>query len=265
MLNSDVTCEFPLKEMLNFHRRHNREGTILVTPVENPSKYGLVVFNKDGLISEFLEKPQHETKDLPSNSINAGIYLLNKSVLNRLPDTPKNVSIERQVFPAMTLDKDLYAMNLPGYWMDIGQPQDFIGGTRLHLQMVCKRFPQLLADSKENDCDLTVQGNVLIDPSAKIGKGCSFGPDVVIGPNCTIGDGVRISNSSIFEGTKIESHARVSGCIVGWNSTIRQWAHLDKCYLGADVDVGSEVVMIGATVCPHKGLKDSCFEPKVHM
>ena len=69
VLNSDVICDFPFKQLLQFHKNHGREGTIVVTKVEEPSKYGVVLYDKDGKIDSFIEKP----KEFVSNKINAGV------------------------------------------------------------------------------------------------------------------------------------------------------------------------------------------------
>jgi len=55
-----------------------------------------------------------------------GIYILNPNVLNRIELKP--TSIEKEVFPSMAQDGELYAMELPGFWMDVGQPKDFLTG-----------------------------------------------------------------------------------------------------------------------------------------
>lgn len=70
VLNSDIICDFPFKQLLEFHENHGKEGTIVVTKVEEPSKYGVVVYREDGKIDSFVEKPQ----EFISNKINAGIY-----------------------------------------------------------------------------------------------------------------------------------------------------------------------------------------------
>jgi mannose-1-phosphate guanylyltransferase len=98
VLNSDVTCDYPLVEMLRFHREHGREGTILVTRVSEPSKYGVVVHDSSGKIQHFVEKPQ----TFVGNHINAGIYLLNTKTLDRIRLQP--TSIEKEVFPYMAED-----------------------------------------------------------------------------------------------------------------------------------------------------------------
>jgi len=158
VLNSDIICDFPFKQLLEFHENHGKEGTIVVTKVEEPSKYGVVVYEEDGKIDNFVEKPQ----EFISNKINAGmlverlrcvciyvhmcthvlkklsyiyiyiyffklgIYILNPNVLNRIELKP--TSIEKEVFPSMAQDGELYAMELPGFWMDVGQPKDFLTG-----------------------------------------------------------------------------------------------------------------------------------------
>jgi mannose-1-phosphate guanylyltransferase len=81
VLNSDVICDFPFQLMLDFHKAHGKEGTILVTRVEEPSKYGVVVNRPDSdCIDRFVEKPT----EFVSNKINAGLYMFNTSILDRI-------------------------------------------------------------------------------------------------------------------------------------------------------------------------------------
>eukprot|EP00894_Picocystis_sp_ML_P005165 jgi/Pico_ML_1/55682/g1337.t1 len=93
VLNSDVSCEYPLKELIEYHREKGSEATILVTKVDEPSKYGVVVVEEDGKVDRFVEKPQ----TFVGNKINAGIYILNPSVLDRIELRP--TSIEKEIFP----------------------------------------------------------------------------------------------------------------------------------------------------------------------
>jgi mannose-1-phosphate guanylyltransferase len=71
VLNSDIISEYPFAEVLKFHKNHGKEGTIFVTKVEEPSKYGVVLYGEDGKITKFVEKPQ----EFVGNRINAGKYL----------------------------------------------------------------------------------------------------------------------------------------------------------------------------------------------
>lgn len=95
VFNSDVICEYPLEKLIEFHKAHGKEGTILVTKVEDPSKYGVIVANEEGKIERFVEKPSVFISD----KINAGLYLFNTSIIDRIEARP--TSIEREIFPVM--------------------------------------------------------------------------------------------------------------------------------------------------------------------
>jgi len=96
--------------------------------------------------------------------------------------------------------------------------------------------------------------------SATVGEGSVIGPDVDIGPNVVIGKGVRIKKSTLLEGTKVGHYAFINSSIVGWKSNIGDWARVDDCVFGDDVEVGKETFLKGVTVCPHKGLKEDTVD-----
>ncbi|GFP94283.1 mannose-1-phosphate guanylyltransferase 1 [Phtheirospermum japonicum] len=241
VLNSDVICEYPLKEMLLFHKSHGGEASIMVTQVDDPSKYGVVVMDEsNGQVERFVEKP----KLFVGNKINAGIYVLNPSVLDRIDVRP--TSIEKDVFPNIAVEKKLYAMVLPGFWMDIGQPRDYIAGLTLYLDYLRRKSPHELSSGAH------VIGNVIVDESAEIGDGCLIGPDVAVGPGCVVESGVRLSGCTVMRGARIKKHACVSSSIIGWHSIVGQWARVeDMTVLGEDVRVGDGVYSSGVVVLPH--------------
>ncbi|KAF5395464.1 Mannose-1-phosphate guanyltransferase beta, partial [Paragonimus heterotremus] len=113
VLNSDIICNYPFKEMLDFHLIHGHEGTMAVTKVEEPSKYGAVVHNdRTGLVKYFVEKPS----EYVANRINAGLYIFNPNILDRIqPNKP--TSIETSVFPSMVNDGELYCLEFSGEFM----------------------------------------------------------------------------------------------------------------------------------------------------
>uniref|UniRef100_A0A146L0B4 mannose-1-phosphate guanylyltransferase n=1 Tax=Lygus hesperus TaxID=30085 RepID=A0A146L0B4_LYGHE len=254
VLNSDIICEFPFKELVAFHKNHGKEGTIVVTKVEEPSKYGVVIYDDTGKIESFIEKPQ----EFVSNKINAGMYILNPSVLSRIELRP--TSIEKEVFPFMAKDGQLYAMDLLGFWMDVGQPKDFLTGMCLYLGSLRQKSPNLLYNGPG------VIGNVLVHHTAKIGEGCSIGPNVTIGPHVVVEEGVCIKKSTVLENATIKSHSWLSGCIVGWKSTVGQWVRMENTtVLGEDVIIKDELYINGGQVLPHKNIADSVTEPRIIM
>lgn len=88
--------------------------------VEDPSKYGVIIHDADGLVQRFVEKP----KEFVGDKINAGIYVCSPEIIRRIP--PKPTSIEKEVFPHIAQENKLYTLVLEGYWMDVGQPKDFL-------------------------------------------------------------------------------------------------------------------------------------------
>jgi len=254
VLNSDVICTFPFAELLAFHKKHGAEGTILVTKVDEPSKYGVVVSSEDGKIQRFVEKP----KIFVGNKINAGIYIFNPQILSRIE--PKPTSIEKEIFPQMADEGQLYCMTLPGYWMDIGQPKDFLAGLTLYLGAMEERAPSNCASGEG------IVGPVIIDKTAKVGKGCKIGPNVSIGPNCVIGDGVRLKDTAVLEGVRIGDNSWIDRSILGWKSAIGRWVRIQNVtVLGQDVAVNDELFLNGAQILPHKSISESVPSPAIIM
>lgn len=250
VLNSDVICQFPLRDMLHFHRQHRLEGTMLVTRTSDPSSYGVVIVSENTpRIESFVEKP----KQFVGDRINAGIYILNPEVFEYIEDRP--MSLERDVFPQMAVNKLLCAFELTGFWMDIGQPKDYIEANNLYLR-------EKKIEHKGDHCF----GSVLIDPTAIIGTGCLIGPGVTIGPRVVIGDGVRICNAIIFEGAVIGSFSVIKSSIVGWRSELMRWARVEGySVLGAEVEIGEGIYINGGVVLPNKSINSNISSPQIVM
>lgn len=222
--------------------------------MNEPSKYGVVVFNHDNQVSEFVEKPQ----EFVSNKINAGLYLLNPPMLDRIELRP--TSIEKEVFPMMATDGQLFAFELSGFWMDVGQPIDFLKGMGLFLDSLRLLQPTSLHQGPG------VYGNVLIHSTARIGSGCRIGPNVSIGPNVVIEEGVSISRCTILKDSHIKKHSWLDSCLIGWGCSIGRWVRMENtCVLGEDVIVKDELYLNGAKVLPHKSINESVPEPNVIM
>jgi mannose-1-phosphate guanylyltransferase len=254
VLNSDITSTFPFNELLTFHKSHGKEGTIMVTKVTEPSKYGVVVYNESsGKISRFVEKP----KEYVGNKINAGMYIFNKSILNRIPLQP--TSIEQEVFPKMCEDGDLFAMELQGFWMDVGQPKDYITGMCKYLTHLYEVRPSEL----KNDSESFIQP-VVVHPTAKIGKNCVIGPYVTIGPNCVVEDGVRMKRTTMLGSSTVRKNSWVENSIIGWESTVGRWCRVEGVtVLGRSVKIFDELYINGGIILDHKEIKESIPEPRV--
>ncbi|KAF0739733.1 hypothetical protein AaE_008790 [Aphanomyces astaci] len=253
VINSDVMADMTvLPEALAFHQSHGGEGTILITKVEEPSEYGVVVTDPEGSgrVDRFIEKP----KEFVGNHVNAGIYILNRDVLDRIELRP--TSMEQEVFPQMAAEGNLFAMLMPGYWQDVGEPKNFLSGMCRHLQFLHSH--NLLQSAHGG----TTVGFVLVDPTATIGEGCLIGPDVVIGAGCVIEDGVRLSRTTLLRDVTVRSNSWIHNSIIGWGSTIGRWCRVEGLtVLGEDVQVKDEKFINGGLVLPHKAISTNIPDP----
>ena len=255
VLNSDVSCDYPFEQMIEFQKKTDAGGVLLATPVEDPSKFGVIIYDDNGKIERFVEKPQK----FISRYINAGIYYFTPAIFDRIELRP--TSIEKEVFPDMAAEGELYVMELLGFWADVGQPKDFLAGTALKLNSMRNNDKvQHLATGDQ------YVGNVLVHPSAKIGVGCRIGPDVVIGQDCVVEDGVRLASTTLLPGSVVRSHAYVSRSIIGWKSIVGEWARIENnSVLGEDVTVKPERYINSSCVLPHKSVSKDLSTPQILM
>jgi mannose-1-phosphate guanylyltransferase len=122
--NGDVLTTLDLGALVAFHDARGAEATICLTKVADPSAFGVVPTRDDGEVVAFVEKPPKGKA--PTNWINAGTYVLEPSVLQRIPER-LTVSIERETFPRMLEEPSrLYAMATDAYWIDIGTPEKYL-------------------------------------------------------------------------------------------------------------------------------------------
>lgn len=238
VFNGDVMTGVDLPAVLQLHREREAKATIVLTPVENPAAYGLVETDPEGNVLRFLEKPKPE--EIRCNTINAGIYLIEPELLERIPkDTAW--SIERSFFPSLVERGDRFVAYIDrGYWIDIGTPEKYL---QVHRDVMDGRFPAppfdqamaeplLVAPDARIEEGAKVEAPAFVDSGAVLRPGAHVGPYAVIGRQCQIEEGARISGSIIWAATRIGRDAEVSGsilgrrCHVGRNATIREGAVL---------------------------------------
>jgi mannose-1-phosphate guanylyltransferase len=148
VVNGDVLTDLDVASLIAFHRAKKAEATIHLTPVDDPSAYGVVAMDANGRVERFVEKPAPGTA--PSNLINAGTYVLEPSVLQRI-ETGRKVSIEREIFPLIVADGRLFAMATDDYWIDPGRPEPY---RRANLDMIDGVRRRLSAPGVESGADV---------------------------------------------------------------------------------------------------------------
>jgi mannose-1-phosphate guanylyltransferase len=253
VVNGDVLTDLDLTGLIAFHRERRAEGTIALHPVPDPSAFGVVPTDPEGRVTAFVEKPPRD--EAPTNEINAGTYVLEPSVLDRIPEGGR-VSIERETFPAMVRDGTLFARSDDGYWLDTGTPSAYLQANFDYVNR--KRGPVVapgLADRGDGvltEGDEKFEGEV-VGP-AVLFAGCTVeaGGRVersVLGRGCVVGTGAVVSNSVLMDGCHVAADAKVAGSVMGPRSIVGQRGDVRPVsVLGADAVVSSGTLVDGERV-----------------
>jgi mannose-1-phosphate guanylyltransferase len=220
VLNGDVLTDLDITRFVEFHDSRGAEATIALHKVDDPSRYGVVPCDGDGRVLEFVEKPA--PGDAPTDLINAGTYVLEPSVLARIPDG-RRVSVEREVFPALVRDRSLFALDGETYWIDTGTPEAYI---------------QAQLDLTEG---LRGEPVPAVAPSARVAGGATVRRSV-IGPAAVVESGARVEGAVVLAGATVRAEAVVEGSIVGFGAEVAAGAHVGPCSIIGD----REVVAAGA-------------------
>jgi len=243
VLNGDIFTDLDVTDMIAFHHKQKAEATIALTPVDDPTSYGLIETDTGGRITRFLEKPARD--EVTTNRINAGTYVLEPGVLNQIPPQT-NVSIERQVFPRLLARGVLTcAYDSPAYWLDAGTPERYF---QLHRDLLSGRYQDYLPAS---DREVRTGKQSYIHPTARIegpaiiGDGCTIarhvkltGP-VVIGDGSTTQEGCIIENAIVWRNVHLEAGSRLQNSILADNCRLKEGSICDGSVLGDSVTVVS--------------------------
>jgi mannose-1-phosphate guanylyltransferase len=184
--NGDIMTSLPIAELVAAHRAAGVEATIHLTPVDDPSSFGVVEVDDDGLVRRFVEKPA--PGETESRTINAGTYVFEESVLDRIP-SGRRVSVERETFPALVADRALAAIATDHDWIDTGRPELYLAANLSHI-----------------DAD-AVAATARVAPSAVVTSS-------VVGADAVIGDEVHVTDSVVLPGAEIGAGARLVRSLV---------------------------------------------------
>jgi mannose-1-phosphate guanylyltransferase len=205
VINGDVLTDLDVTALIKFHQDHEAEATIALTPVDDPSAFGVVPTDEAGRVIAFIEKPAPGTA--PTNYINAGTYVLEPSVLGRIAGD-RRVSIERETFPAVAADGRLYASGSDARWLDAGTPATLLAAN-LAYAPIGPVADSVVGDGVAIGKDVAIERSVVMD-GVVIGDGATI-RDSIIGAGALIGAGARITAQSVIGyGHEVEAGAEVS-------------------------------------------------------
>ncbi|HKP88187.1 MAG TPA: NDP-sugar synthase [Blastocatellia bacterium] len=229
VLNGDVLTDIDLNEVIEYHRERGAVATIVLTPVPNPTAYGLVESDGEGRVLRFLEKPKPE--EVTCDTINAGIYILEPRVLDYIPDG-EPFMFEYGVFPQLLeRGEPFYAYTWRGYWRDIGASASYL---QANLDVLAGKVKLL---------DVTPEKR-----GEKFDETAEIDDISVVDPTCTVKAGVQIINSVISRNCFIEERARIENSVVRGSTRIGAGAVLQKAVLGKSCHIGRAVTVDNAAL-----------------
>jgi mannose-1-phosphate guanylyltransferase len=220
--NGDVLTDLDVARLVEFHRLRAAEATVHLIAVADPSAFGVVALDADGRVERFVEKPAPGTE--PSNLVNAGTYVLEPSVLSRIPSGEK-VSIERATFPAIVDGGGLFALATDDYWIDTGRPDLYLAANL-----------DLLDGRRPHDHCTAVAPGAQVDATAVIDA-------AVVAAGAVVGPHARVARSVLLDGARVDGGAGVTGSVVMGH--IGAGAQVTDCVIGADAVVHPAEVLTG--------------------
>lgn len=185
-VNGDVISDFPLVDLVDAHSGSGAAATIALTPVEDPSRYGVVVCDPDGRVQAFVEKPPAD--EAPSRWINAGMYVLDPSVVDLIPEG-RPASIERETFPALVQKGLLYAVAHDGFWIDAGTPAAYL------------------------EVQIALAGGTHIHPTAEIAPSARITNSVIM-DHAAVAAGARVTDSVLLPHSTVQANAEIKRAII---------------------------------------------------
>ncbi len=235
VMNGDVLSDLDLSELISFHASKGGQATIALTPVDDPSAFGVVPTDGEGRVTAFIEKPSRE--DAPTNFINAGFYVFEPSVIDRVP-VDGVMHLESEVFPAMVEEGTLFALGSDRYWTDTGTPALYLQANLDYASGL--RGPSPSPGAKERSPGVWTLGAGVLD-------GDITGPSL-IGDAVYVAGGATIHESVIGAGARIEQGATVRGSVLLPGALVRAGAVVERSIIGEGAVVGDRANVRGLTV-----------------
>ncbi len=244
VISGDVLTDFDLSSAFKFHKEKEGDATILLTRLENPLAYGIVITDADDRITRFMEKPSWG--EMFSDTINTGIYILEPATVRMIP--PKtNFDFSQNLYPIM-LQKSMKLLGrvTEGYWRDIGNIEEY---SEAHRDILAGRVKLTFNAEKLTYDDATVYRQA----GTEIADRVTFSRTVLLGQGCRIGAGAKISNSVIGNGVVIGEDAQISDAVIWSETVVESRATIDSAIVTSRVHVGR-----GASILDKAVVADDC-------
>jgi mannose-1-phosphate guanylyltransferase / phosphomannomutase len=262
IISGDAVTDINLKDVIEFHKLRGAEATLTLYHVPNPLEYGVIITDREGKITQFLEKPSWG--EVISDTVNTGIYVIDPSVLDLIePGVPTDWS--KDIFPKLLeAGRPLYGYVAGGYWTDVGDIGEYMRASadilqnRVYTEDTGHRAGEvLMGENVQIAPDAQIYGPVFLGDEVKIKSGVVIHGPTVIRDYTVVDNRAHIDRSIIWRNTYIGEGAEVRGAIVGRQCSVKARSVLfEGVVLGDNCIVGEgAVVHSGVKVWPDKEIE----------
>jgi len=254
IISGDLLTDFDLSAAIRFHEESRAMATLTLTAVPNPLQFGVVITDKEGRITKFLEKPGWG--EVFSDTINTGIYVMEPEVLNLIPEG-ENRDWSQDIFPLMLRENlPLFGCSLSGYWQDVGNTDAYLEAVRdicagrvsvLTKEVQASGRPETLLLGEEvrltKPQDSLFEGAVVLGDNTQV-LGRVRLKNCVVGRNCVIEDGVQLDGAVLWDNVYVRKHSTVKGAVLCHNVRLGEGAKVEEGAVIADQsDIGAKAVV----------------------
>ncbi|MDR3282523.1 MAG: NDP-sugar synthase [Candidatus Methanoplasma sp.] len=231
--NGDVFADIDVREEIDAHFSSGAKITMALTSVKNPCEFGIARLDDSGRITEYKEKPKPE--EAFSNLVNAGVYVIDKSVMSEVPEG-EFFDFSKDLFPmVMSKGDKIQGYVLKGVWRDVGRPSDLLG---VNLAMATELYDDFSWGGKRTESTTVVRPFYLGNESFVVRSDITA---AVVLDDCTVNDS-RVVKSLIMNGCNVTS-AKIESSIIGEGCIIKPGARITNAVLadGTVVEEGKEI------------------------
>ncbi len=247
VMNGDIVTNIDIRGMLAMHEKKKADATIALVSVSDPSPYGSVLTDSNGIVRQFEEKSSVLSA---TSQVNAGVYVLSSRVIDSIP-VGRSVSLERDVFPKLVRNGGMQAWKHDGFWYDIGRVSEYVRANR---ELLEKQEPKAGPEYRQNEGGIVRPSH--LGTKARLGLGTKVGPLTILSDNVTVGDEAIVRNSIVFEETTIGEKTIVEDAVIGERVVIGKGSRIGR----GSIIAGQLSVPAGSVAVKHPSRISSVSE-----
>lgn len=215
-MNGDIFSQISCADLIDQHIASGAEATLALTSVPDASRFGAIITSDEGRVQSFVEKPA-EGRSTPSNWVNAGVYVMEPSVLSRIPEG-RSVSLEREIFPQLVQENALFACRSEAAWLDVGTPESY---------WQAQFMPDAISSQISSPSDSKIHPSAQVSPTAEVARS-------MVMSHVRIDEGAVVEDSVLLPSSRVCPDAVVRASILGENAVVATGAVVEERSVIAD-------------------------------